>query len=443
MTGRGGVGAVFGRGISPWYLVCVMGCGYAVSFFDRSLVAAAGGAIKHDLRLSDSQFGLLHGSAFVVLYSLSCIPLGRLADRVDRRWMIAIGMLFWTAMTLLCGLAGSFALFLVARIGVGLGEASLAPAALSLIGAVMPRERMGRAIALFIMGATIGNAAALLGGGFLLTRLGPAGPIALPLVGGLAPWQVLFVLAVVPGLIVAGLVMGLKEPPRTAASGPAQAGLAAALGHIGRHRRAFGFLTAASCCTIVVAQAQAAWMPQFYTRHFGLAPGTAAMLVGLLFLISAPTGQLAGGFLSDRLQARGNGSAQNTVMALCLTLALLPGAVFCTTDRLWLSALTYPLFVFCLTAATPSNLAGLQLLTPDRHKGFVGGLFLSIVTLIGIGLGPLLVGLLTDHLFHDERALGRALLVVILASGAAGAFLAWAGRTAFARSAAAIGTRAD
>lgn len=410
----------------------LLGCGYAVSFLDRALVSVAGVPIKHDLGLSDTQFGLLHGTSFVILYSLGGIPFGRLADRVDRRAMIALGILFWTAMTAICGLAGSFAMFFLARIGVGLGEASLVPAGMSLLGSVMPRPKMARGVAVFIMGATIGTSTALMGGGYLLTRLGGAGPIELPLLGMVAPWQVLFLLAGPPGLVVAALVTTLREPAR-AAMPQEQAGLGAALGHVRTHLRAYAFLTAAACCNVTIAQTQGAWAPLFFVRQFGLAPGAGAMLIGTMFLISAPTGQFFGGFLTDRLQARGIPAAQHLVMAVFLALALVPGAIFCMTDRLWLAQASYPLFAFLVSAATPTSLAALQLLTPDRYRGTLSALFLSIVTLVGLGLGPALVGLLTDQLFQDERALGRSLLIVILAAGIVGPLLALAGRRPFAR----------
>lgn len=413
----------------PWYVVFLMFCGYAVSFLDRSLVNVASAPIKHDLGLSDSQFGLVSGTSFVILYCLCGIPLGRLADRVDRRGMIALGMLFWSAMTAVCGLAGSFPLFFAGRIGVGLGEASLVPAGMSLIGGTVRRDRMGRAVAIFIMGATVGNATALIGGGYLLTRFTETGP----LIGTLAPWQMLFLIACVPGLLIAALTMSLREPERPVPATGERSGLRAAWTHIAAYRRAYGFLVAAACCNIVLAQAQSAWAPLFFVRQFGLAPGESAVLVGTLFLLSAPTGQFAGGWLGDRLQARGLAGAQNLVMTLCLVLALVPAAIFCTTDLLWLTKLAYPAFTFLVSAATPNGLAALQLLTPARHRGIASALFLSIVTLIGVGAGPAAVGLLTDHLFGDERALGASLLTVILVAGPVGALLAWVGRRPFAR----------
>jgi MFS family permease len=428
-------GACGHASLYPWYVALLMGASYAVSFVDRALVSVASAPIKQDLALGDSQYGLLNGTAFVILYCLCGIPLGLLADRVDRRAMIALGILFWTGMTAICGLSISFAAFFVARVGVGLGEASLVPAGMSLLGSIVPRSRMARSVAIFLMGAAIGNGGALLVGGYLLTDLTGAGPLALPLFGPLAPWRLLFLIACLPGLVMAALVMTLREPSREPLGPTTRPGLRAALSHVGTNPKAYGFLSAATACTIILAQAPGAWMPLFYVRHFALQPGASAMAIGAIVLMSAPTGQLAGGILTDRLQAHGVPGAQNTVMALCLFLALFPAVVFCTTGRLWLSEVAYGLYTLLVSAATPTGLAGLQMLAPPRYRGILSALLVSVVTLVGVGLGPVAIGLLTEYGFQDEQALGLSLLIVILAAGLTGPALALGGRRSFARTA--------
>jgi MFS family permease len=419
------------------YITALLCGSYAVAFIDRALVGVAGAPIKHDLGLSDTQFGLLHGMAFVALYCLCGIPLGWLADRADRRRMIAAGLLFWTVMTALCGLSGSFAMFVVARVGVGLGEACLVPAGMSLLASVVAKDKMARAVAIFLMGAALGNALALLGGGYLLNRLGAVGAMTLPLIGEIAPWQALFLLACPPGVILAALMLGLREPARIAAADtppqkPAH-DIKAALAHISAHRQAYGFLTAATACNIVLAQAQAAWMPLFYVRHFGLTPGDSAIAIGLMFVLSAPLGQWTGGVLIDRLQARGVSAPSNIVQAGCALLAMPAAAAFCLSDRLLPSQAAYVVFNFLVFAATPAGLTGWQLLTPARYSGMTTALLVSVVTLIGVGLGPAAVGWLTDHVFRDEMLLRQSLLSVIVAAGATGSLLGLAGIPGYAR----------
>jgi MFS family permease len=423
------------RASFPWSIAGVLCCAYAVAFMDRALVGVAGAPIKHDLGLSDSQFGLLHGTAFAALFCICGVPLGWVADRVDRRAMIAAGLVFWTVMTAVCGLTHSFGVFFAARVGVGLGEACLVPAGMSLLGSVTPRDRMARATAVFLMGAAIGSGIALLAGGFLLGRLSLVGSPVLPLVGAIAPWQAVFLLACLPGLAVAALVMTIREPPREVRATAPREALRAAMRHLLANRGAYGYLTAATACNIASAQAQAAWMPLYFVRHFGLPAGDAALVMGLMYLMSAPVGQWAGGVLTDWLQARGATAPQNTALALCAGVSLPLGAIFRDTDNIGVCATAYVLFNFLIYAGTPTGLTGWQLLTPERYRGLTIAILVSVVTMVGVGLGPAIVGLLTDDVFRDEQALGRALTVVFLTTGAATCLLALAGRRSFARSA--------
>jgi MFS family permease len=421
------------KGAYPWYVAGLMGCSYAVSFVDRGLLSVAGAPIKQALHLSDSAFGLLHGAAFVLLFCVAGIPIGWLADRWNRRAIIAVGMLFWTAMTAACGMASSFSIFFIARIGVGLGEATLVPAGASLLAAILPGTRMTRAAAIFLMGATIGNAIALLGGGYLLGCLTRARPLHLPLLGALAPWQALFLLACLPGFVVAPWIMTLREPDRVTQGRSLRRDLAGAIGHLRANARAYGCLAGATACSNVLTQTQGAWMPLFYVRHFGLQPADGAMLVGALYILSAPAGQFAGGYLTDRLQTRGIAGAQNLTLAIGMLLSLAPAVLFCTTSDLLVSEASYAVFNFLVFAVTPNGLAGLQIMTPTRYRGIMTALLVSAVSVVGIGFGPATVGLLTDHLFHDELALGWALLSVFAVAGLCGPVLALAGRRDFAR----------
>ena len=389
----------------PWLLAVT----YALAFVDRALVAAAGGPIKAELGLSDAQFGLLGGTAFALLFCLSGIPLGWLADRVRRRALIAAGILLWSAMTALCGLAHGFASFAVARIGVGLGEACLIPAGISLIAGAVPPDRRARAVALFLMGATAGNALALLGGGYLLTQ-------------GVS-WRALFLGAAALGVPLAAAMLAGKEPVRPASGASA----AAALAHLLRHRRAYALLTAATACTIGLSQSQAMWCPQLFARRFGLTPGQAAMLSGALFAVSAPLGQWLGGTAIDRLRARDAAGPPHLLLAACCAAALPAAALFCGGGTLFVAVPAYFLLNTFAFGATPAGLSGWQALTPPANQGMTVALLTSAATLGGVGLGPPAVGWLADG-----WSLAPALLCVIAATGLAGLILGLAGRASFA-----------
>ena len=368
----------------------------------------AGGPIKADLHLSDAQFGLLGGTAFALLFCLGAVPLGWLSDRTDRRRLIAAGILAWSAMTALCALASDFNTFILARIGVGLGEACLVPAGVSLIRSGVAPERRGRAVALFLIGATSGTALALLGGGWLL--------------GEVESWRTLFLGAAVLGLPVAVPVLLMREPPREP-----WPGLAAAWRHIARHRAAYGWLTGATACSIVLAQAQAMWIPQLFTRDHGLSPGRAAILAGLLFALSAPLGQWIGGTAIDRWRRQGVGAPSHRLLALCCALCLPPAILFCTAGSPAMAAPAYWLFNLIVFASTPAGMSGWQRLTPSGLHGSVMALLTAAANLAALGLGPPAIGALADR-----WSLAPALLSVCAVAAVMGILLALRGRLSFA-----------
>ena len=200
----------------PWYVVGVLTLAYLISFLDRQILALMVGPIKADLDLTDTQISLLMGVAFSIFYIIVGIPLGRLADRKNRRNIIALGITFWSIMTAACGLAFKFSHLFLARIGVGVGEASLTPSAVSMISDYFSRKDRGRAIATYNMGVSLGTGFAMVLGGAIVTYVAKAPPVDLPIIGILKGWQYVFFLVALPGLFVAVLVMlTVREPPRT------------------------------------------------------------------------------------------------------------------------------------------------------------------------------------------------------------------------------------
>lgn len=414
--------------VGNWSLPLLLLAAYAIAFVDRALVSVVAAPMKAELGLSGLQFGLLSGTAFALIFCLAGVPLGWLGDRTDPRRMIAGGLVLWSAMTALCGLAQSYGSLFAARVGVGVGEAVLLPAGMAWLRRRMRPQHMGRAVAIFLMGAATGAFLAHFAGGLLLAHLERHAEIELPWLGALAPWRILFLVAAPPGLLLAIVVLGA----RPAAPGEVSTStVRETIAVVWARRGAFGPLTAATACTVMMAQAPAAWLPLFYVREFGLSPGQAAVMVGLMFILSVPLGQWTGGFLIDRLARQSVRAPPNTVLALAAALALAPAVLFCLARELWLSQVAYLLFSVLASAATPCGLVGWQALAPARVLALTTALLVSVVTLVGIGIGPALVGLLSDHLFEGADALRSALLTLLVTICVAGSAFALAGRRAF------------
>ena len=202
-----------------WYALFVLVLVYVVNFIDRQILSILVGDIKRDLGVSDAQIGFLYGTAFAVFYALFGIPLGRLADSWYRGRLMAMGLTLWSSMTVFSGFASSFGMLAVARIGVGIGEASASPAAYSMISDSFPKERRATALSIYSSGLYIGGALSLPIGGIVVSRWNSAYPDAAAAPLGLAGWQAAFLAVGLPGLLLALWVLSLREPQRGASDG--------------------------------------------------------------------------------------------------------------------------------------------------------------------------------------------------------------------------------
>ena len=206
-------------GAYAWYALFVLVLVYIINFIDRQILSILAEDIKRDLGLEDAQIGFLYGTAFAVFYALFGIPLGRLADSWYRGRLMAMGLALWSTMTALSGFANSFGMLAVARIGVGIGEASASPAAYSMISDWFPKEKRATALSIYSSGLYIGGALSLPIGGFVLSRWNMAYPIPAEAPLGLVGWQAAFLAVGIPGLLLALWVLSLREPQRGASDG--------------------------------------------------------------------------------------------------------------------------------------------------------------------------------------------------------------------------------
>lgn len=403
---------------SGWALAVLLAATQLLAFSDRFLLTLVATPLKRAFSLNDAELGLLQGSAFAIPYALALPFVGVLADRGRQRGLLLAGVVLWSGATLACGLAGGFAALLAARAVLGLGQAVVGPAALSVMAMRLDRARLGRSVSLLTAGATLGRSFALLLGGAALAWLGARGDLALPGLAPLAPWQALFVLAVLPNLVLAVLLLRVPPSPVRAA-----ARSDAALAWLLRRRSAYLPHAGGAVGAVLMSQTLTAWAPTFYVRAFGLSAAESGLRLGLLVLVAAPLGHVAAGAVLDRLRRQGREAAAPLLLGLGLCLAVPATALTGLAPGLDLSSAGFALLVALLGFTGPPGLAGIQVLTPRRLRGRVSALFLAATTLIGIGTGPFLVGLLNDRVF-GEAGVGRALVAVFAVAGTLGALAA-------------------
>ncbi len=392
---------------SAWWTVAVLTLLYSISLMDRQIIALLVGDIRKSLGISDFGIGLLQGLAFSLFYVTFGLGFGWAADRFPRRSIIVIGVVIWSCAAAACGLARNFPQFLMARFGVGAGEAALNPAAYSLLSDTFPKHKQATAFSVFGSGSQIGSGLSFAVGGALLALVPTAG-WTVPVVGHLEPWQLVFILTGLPGLIVVWLVYTIANPVRRGVIGQGHSNFTDALRFMktrwrfyAGHFLAFGLLAAS-------AYGYTAWSPTYVHRHFGLPMQEAAMLFAIQNLTVGVAGTLFAGAFVDRLFARGRTDVH----------LLYFGGVAVVGSLAMLAAINSPTLIGCMVFLSVFNFlnsfggvaaAALQITTPNNYRGQVSSVFLFFFNLLGIGIGPTLVGAFTTYLYRDDGMVGWAM----------------------------------
>ena len=413
-----------------WYGVAVLTLTQVVSYIDRFLPSLLVGPLKADLHLSDLQMGFLLGPGFGVLYVLMGLPIGWLADRVNRRALLATGVAVWCAMTAAASVVRSFAPLFATRLGVGLGEATVAPCAVSLISDYFPRATRARALSVFMSGTFLGAGSAFLFGGPLVHRITALGAVPLGPLGELRAWQLAFLLIGTPGLVLAALLLTVREPARRERTG-GQVSLSGALRFIRQHWRAFGLLFVGSGCTVTLGSL-VLWNTAMFDRTWGWSVRDVGIATGLAFFTGGPVGTALGMWLTNRWIVRGRKDA--TARALLTGLALaIPG--FALYPLMPSTSLAMAAVFLAFTGQATAAAAGpacLASIAPGQMRSQAMAIYYLFISIAGQLLGPLPVGWMTD-LFADPAKLRYAMSIEALAVGVPGVLLARAALGSYRR----------
>lgn len=398
-----------------WYVVAVLTIAYVVSFIDRQIMSFLVAPIRQDLGISDKQISLLMGLSFAIFYTLFGIPLGRLADTRSRRAIISIGIAFWSLMTVACGMTRNFWQLALTRMGVGIGEAALSPAAYSLIADYFPPTRRATAMSVYSMGIYVGSGLSFILGGWVAGKVAGQASYVLPMLGAMRSWQIVFVAVGAPGLLVALLLLTVREPTR---KGPSKSGQAAAatvvetLAYIRDNAATFICLNLAISLLTLNSYGSAGWIPAMFMRRFGWSPGETGLVYGLIVAISGTLGVVGGGWLADRWTRLGWADAPVRVASIGSLCWLPSGLLYPLMPDGWWTALLLIPTVFCGSMPYGVAPAAIQRMMPNSMRAQATAIYLFVINIIGMSLGPFLVALLTEEVFQDEKALNRSLLIV-------------------------------
>lgn len=416
---------------NAWRVLFLLFLANVFNFFDRVVPSIVMEPIRLEWSLSDFQIGML-GTAFTIVYAVAGIPLGRMADTGSRKKIMGWGLLLWSGLTAVNGAVQGFWGFLLARMGVGIGEASYGPAANSLIGDMFPANRRARAMGIFMMGLPVGLLLAFFTTGWIVQAFDS--------------WRAPFFVAAVPGVLLALLMFKLREPQRGAAEvvavnntpivKPIRTILAT---------QTMWWLVLAGLCYNFATYANTSFMVPMLQRYFGLELTQASMSVGVIVGVTGLFALPLGGWIADRLHERVRngrllfGGVSLLLTSLCTGIALVAGQI----DVLWFVGLFALGWVFAYNFYTCVYTAVQDVVEP-RLRATAMALFFAGLYLLGGGLGPLIVGGLSDYLAQQAmlsagvsemneafRALGlhSAMYLVPVAMALTGVFLLIAMRT--------------
>jgi len=419
-----------------WYMVGVLTVIYVFSFIDRQILALIVEPIKRDLQISDFQISLLMGFSFVFFYTLFGIPLGRLADSKSRRTIIAVGCALWSLMTALCGVAQNYLQIFLCRLGVGVGEAALSPSAFSMISDSFRRERLATAISVYSMGIYIGAGLAYLLGGIVVGLAASQEMYQLPIVGATRPWQVIFFMVGLPGLLLGLLMYTIKEPVRRGVTSAHTKGVPArqVLQYIKENRATFICHNIGFGLIALSTNAGGSWHPAYMLRTHGWTTAKFGIVFGSILAIAGTAGIVAAGRYSDYLSERGYKDAPLRVGLYATLGLLLFGTAFVLAPNGNIATAIYAPLAFFGAAPFGVASAAMQQIMPNEMRGQASALYIFVVNVIGLGLGPSAVAAMNDYVFADPNAIRYSLLIVGAIAQILAALFLWRGLKPYAQS---------
>lgn len=410
-----------------WLTVITLFLAQIVSTIDRGMLALVIDPVRTDLGISEMQIALLQGFAFSIFYVTVGLPLGAVADAVNRRKLLLAGIAVWSTATVAGGFAEGFGSMFASRLFIGVGEAVLGPCAVTMISDLFPPERRGRPMALYVFGSMIAYGLGSLICGLILD-LAPQGAFAgLPFIGQLAPWRIAFVLVGTSGVVLLALLATLREPARTtptARPDGTKLSFGQGLRTMGRECHVFLPYYMALALFAVGGVVATGWGAVFLTRTFGYAIGAAGKSLGLAQVLWAILGAVVAGFVVDKVRNR-FGVAGRMRLAAALTLFALPSALpqFAGNDTLAIAMLGELMFVMAIYGST--MLSVLSEIAPPSLRGFAVALYAFVMTMIGGSLGPVAVAWLTESVFSDPLAVGWSMAIVGVTAFTLSALLAF------------------
>jgi len=423
-----------------WYMVIVLMLAYMFSYLDRQILSLLVESIKADLHITDLAMSFLMGAAFAGVYCIMGIFISRWVDSRSRSKLIFWGISTWSLMTALCGWARNYLLLFLGRIGVGVGEATLNPSAFSMIGDSFREAKRPLAIAIFHLGNPVGQGLAMVVGGIIIDLVSGLKPEQIPAIGIAYPWQLTFFIVGIPGLIVAGLVLTIKEPKRhglisdgdNVETSKKGIPLKKVLAFIWVRRLAYTALIIGIAIKVTLAYGSVSWIPTYFIRTYKWTAGEFGLIYGIWYIAIGIVSTFFAGILANRMAARGHRDANMKVILIGYIVGIPFAIIAPLMPNAGLAILMFML-TFFFTNFHVLAPAALIAITPNQIRGQISAIYVFMLNIIGVGIGPSLVAASTDFLYGSDLAVGKSLVLVASTLGPIGAVLFYSGMKAYRR----------
>ena len=408
-----------------WYVTFIFLFAFIFSLVDRQILNLLVIPIQNDLLLSDTQISLLQGFAFVITYVLLSVPIGRLVDKFNRIKIMISGVVIWSITTFTCGLSRNFYELLFARMGVGAGEAALSPAAWSVLADYFRPERLSFPISIYLMGPYLGAGLAMILGAYVLDLTSGREAIYIPLIGSLAPWQITFIIVSLPGIIITGLLLTVKEPKRKNIKSNSEKipNWSEVISFMLLNKRIYTSLHIATPFLVIMLYGLQAWSPTILVRVYDWELSDAGRVYGLIALLFGSTGVICGPLLSKVLKNLSISSSGLKVCVLGVSLAGISISLLPFQNDSFYALICIAIASFCIPLPLALVTTIMQEVTPNPMRGVVNGMYVVSTNVIGLAIGPFLVAFGTDYIFNDPNLIAYSLSLVAVIVAPIGSIL--------------------
>ena len=417
-----------------WYVAFILLIGFTFSFIDRQVLNLLVVPIQNDLNITDTQISALQGLAFVITYVGLCVPIGRIIDKTHRVSVMIIGLLVWSFATVACGFSKNYISMFIARMGIGAGESTVHPGSISILGDYFDSDKIASPMSIYLLGPYLGAGIAMIFGAQVLDWTSQMDSnIVLPIIGEVAPWQLTFIAVGLPGILVACLFLTIREPKRRikeieSNEAPSFKKIAE---YIKNNWQVYGAIIIGNSCLIILLYGLQSWVPTMLLRVYEWDLIQSGRVYGLIAMLAGSAGVLSGPFVLKFMNKK-NINAPHFKLAIfgismaSVSLVLLP---FQANVNIALIFVTLASFFVTLPLAGTSS--AMVIVSPNRIRGVITGIYVVVTSVFGLVLGPFLVASSTDFIFQDPNAVAKSLALVSVLIGPVGIFFMLKGINAF------------